>query len=192
MKWPQVIAVLLGVLAVALAVRLRENQQRAAAATAPVTLAVPPDPRRALPPSFERPELVSRQIGLLRAYVALAPEIPPATTAAGAEAPRRVEAAPLLVVLENETYLPLKGTALGWTGPHLCLVRITRETTDAAESEIFLGEIPLPGRTDWLSAERRSFTLDWPLAGLEPGEYRIAVQLMLPDLPVIELRRRVR
>jgi hypothetical protein len=54
----------------------------------------------------------------------------------------------------------------------------------------------MPTRADWLSAERRSFVVDWPLqedaSGLAPGQYKVSIQLALPDEPTVELYTRLR
>ena len=187
MKWPQILTVLLGVIAVALAVR--SHNVRTDSAAAPALAAAAFDIGRPLPPSFDRPGVVSRQIGLLRVSVAVAPEIPLETP--GDRTTFRTEAAPILVALENETYQPLTGAALGWQGAQLCTVRITRQTDDAREIEVFQSEVPLPTRADWLSAERRSFPVDWPVRDVAPGAYRISVHLALPEQPTLELVTRV-
>ena len=188
MKWPQILTVLLGVVAVALAVRSRNARTESTAAPAPVAASAV-DIGRPLPPSFDRPGVVSRQIGLLRVSVAAAPEIPLETPAD--RTTRRTEAAPILVALENETYQPLTGAALGWQGTQLCTVRVARQTDDAREIEVFQNEVPLPVRTDWLSAERRNFSVDWPVRDVTPGTYKISVQLALPEQPTLELLTRV-
>jgi hypothetical protein len=180
MKWPQILVVLLGVIAVAFAVRSRKAET--AAASAPAAAAF--DVGRPLPLATERPGVVGRQIGLLRVTVAAAPEITLGVAPSGGE----IESVPILVVLENDTYQPLASASLGWVGKYLCSVRITRRADD---TEVFQSDVPLPTRLDWLSAERRQFVVDWPVQDVPPGSYRISVQLGLPDQPVVEVATRV-
>jgi hypothetical protein len=108
----------------------------------------------------------------------------------------RVASIPILIVFENETYRPLTATAVGWIGNSLCTVRIARMPDGGGEVEIFQTEVPMPTRLDWLSAERRSISVNWPLheAGSEAvvaGRYKIAVRLGLPDQPEIEIYTRL-
>ncbi len=180
MKWPQMILVLVGIVAVALAVRSRRAAD-STAATAAAPVLVRPDIGRPLPPSFDRPGVVSRQIGLMRVYLAVVPEV------TGAD-PANV---PILLVLENDTYQPLAGTALGWLGGQLAAVTVFRVGAGGRDEEVFQTDLPLPTRADWLSAERRNFTVDWPLRTGAPGHYRITVQLALPDQPTLEIALRV-
>ena len=64
-----------------------------------------------------------------------------------------------------------------------------------AEVEVFQTEVPLPSRADWLSAERRSFSVEWPMrdeAGdVAAGQYRISVRLALPEEPAVEIYTRL-
>ena len=188
MKWPQIITVLLGVLAVAFAVRLRQTQT-AAAPPAPALATIPHDIGRPLAPSFDRPGVAGRQTGLLRIYVAVTPEAA-LETAEGATV-RRLASVPILVTIENDTYQPLAGAAIGWVGAQMCSVRVTRAADDTREVEVLQTDLPLPARADWLSAERRNFTVDWPVRDTTPGTYRISVQLALPDQPLVEVSTRL-
>lgn len=187
MKWPQLVAVLLSVLAVAFAVRSR--QQRTAAAASTTSAPAPTsDLGRAFPPSFERPGLVSRQIGLLRVYVTVLAEIPLAPPADGSA--RRVDTVPILLTFENDTYQPLAASSMGWLDGQMGIVRVTR-TGDEREVDVFQHEVPSPARADWLSAERRSVTVDWPVRDATPGTYRITLQLALPEQPPLEITTRL-
>lgn len=188
MKWPQIITVLLGVLAVAFAVRLRQTQT-ASAPPAPTLAAIPHDVGRPLAPSFDRPGVAGRQTGLLRITVAVTPEAALETSESGGA--RRLTSVPILVTIENDTYQPLAGSAIGWHGAQMCSVRVTRNSEDARDVEVFQTDLPLPTRPDWLSAERRSFTVDWPVRDATPGSYRISVQLALPDQPLVEISTRL-
>ncbi len=188
MKWPQIITVLLGVLAVAFAVRLRQTQT-AAAPPAPTLATIPHDIGRPLASSFDRPGVAGRQTGLLRIDVAVTPEAALGTTEGGAA--RRLATVPVLVTIENDTYQPLAGSTIGWLGAQMCSVRVTRTSDDARDVEVFQADLPLPARADWLSAERRSFTVDWPVRDAPPGTYRISVQLALPDQPLVEIATRL-
>ncbi len=184
MKWPQMILVLVGLIAVALAVRSRRAADSAAVtAAAPVPAQL--DIGRSLPPSFDQPGVVSRQIGLMRIYLAVVPEI---TRETGSETGAIV---PILLVLENDTYQPLAGAGLGWLGGQLAAVTVLRVGAGGRDEEVFQTDLPLPARADWLSAERRNFTVDWPLRTGAPGLYRITVQLALPDQPTLEIALRV-
>lgn len=187
MKWPQILTVLLSVLAVALAVRSRKQQT--AAAKSPSSSPPPAlDIGRPLPPSFDRPGIVSRQIGLLRVTVSVLPEV--ALETETGDATRRAEAVPILLTFENDTYQPLPASTIGWIGSQLCTVRVTRSTDDR-DLDVFQHEVPSLARADWLSAERRSVTIDWPLRDASPGSYRISVQLALPDQPALEIATRL-
>ncbi len=188
MKWPQIIVVLAGVVAVALAVRSRRAADSASTFASTALATAKPDIGRPLPPSFDQPGVVSRQIGLMRVYLAVAPEIT-------AEAPLKTgmpaATEPILLVLENDTYQPLAGAAIGWLGAQVGSVTVTHLADGGQATDEFQAEIPLPARADWLSAERRSFTVDWPLRAVAPGRYRITVQLALPDQPALEIATRV-
>lgn len=188
MKWPQIITVLLGVLAVAFAVRLR-HAQTASVPPAPAPALPPHEVGRPLAPSFDQPGVAGRQTGLLRIYVSVTPEAALESSESGAA--RRLASVPILITLENDTYQPLAGAALGWLGAQLCSVRVMRASTDARDVEVFQMDLPLPARADWLSAERRSFTVDWPVREATPGTYRIAVQLALPDQALVEINLRL-
>ncbi len=188
MKWPQIITVLLGVLAVAFAVRSR-RAQTTAAPPAPAVALPPHEVGQPLAPSFDRPGVAGRQTGLLRIYVAVTPES--ALEATEGTAARRLTSMPILITLENDTYQPLAGTAIGWLGAQMCSVRVTRAADNARDLEVFQTDLPLPARADWLSAERRSFTVDWPVRDAPPGSYRISVQLALPDQPQVEISTRL-
>jgi hypothetical protein len=195
MKWPQIVFVLLGVLAVALAVRNRREPAAPTAAPSPVVVPAPSAPEeRPLPPSFDRPGMVSRLVGLLRTYLAVPEEIVlPASAASPDERTTRV---PILVVFENETYRPLRAADAGWIGNLLGTLRVARVPDRGAEVEVFQAELPLPARADWLSAERRSVTVDWPLpqdpAALAPGLYKVALRLALPEEPILEIYTQLR
>ena len=188
MKWPQMIFVLVGVIVVALAVRARRATDSAAAAVAATPVPALPDIGRPLPPSFDRPGVVSRQIGLLRVYLAVVPEI---VREKAPQMPLITDTVPILLVLENDTYQPLAGTALGWLGGQLAAVTVYRVGAGGRDEEVFQTDLPLPARADWLSAERRNFTVDWPLPAGTSGHYRITVQLALPDQPTLEIALRV-
>jgi len=188
MKWPQIITVLLGVLAVAFAVRTRQAQT-ASAPPAPTSAPTPHEVGRPLAPAFDQPGVAGRQTGLLRIYIAVTPEAALGTAEVGAA--RRLASLPILITLENDTYQPLAGHAIGWLGAQLCSVRVTRASENARDVEVFQTDLPLPARADWLSAERRSFTVDWPVRDATPGSYRISVQLALPDQPLVEVGTRL-
>jgi hypothetical protein len=192
MKWPQIIVVLVGIISVAIAVRFRP--EKPTAAPKPVR-EIPPAVVTGgiLPPSVEQPGVASRLVGLLRTYVAVADEIrlEPSVDAPAA----RVVSIPILIVFENETYRPLTAEAIGWLGKSLCTVRVARLPEAGGEIEVFQTEVPLPARADWLSAERRSIAVDWPLresAGESAtGDYKVSVRLTLPDEPAIEIYTRL-
>ena len=188
MKWPQVIAILLGLVAVIVAVR-RHPEKAAPVPPAPKA-AVPASPTsRILSPSTEHPGVVSRLVGLLRTYVAIPEEIR-LDPAEG-----RIAHVPVHIVIENESYRPLPAADAGWLGNALCTVRIARVPERGNEVEVFQTEVPLPSRPDWLSAERRSFSVDWPMnSGTEAvtaGLYRISIRLALPDEPAVEIYTRL-
>ena len=132
-------------------------------------------------------------MGLLRTYVAVPEEIrlDPATDPSGL----RVAHVPILIVFENESYRPLPAADLGWIGRSLCTVRVMRVPERGSEVEVFQNEVSLPARADWLSAERRSITVDWPLRGgaeeAGAGLYRVSVRLALPDEPAVEIYTRL-
>ena len=184
MKWPQLLIVFIGVVAVAIAVRSRTAKMDTTPASPPPSPAL--DVGRALPPSFDRPGVVSRRIGVMRVSLAVPPEIALASADEASDV-----AVSLLLVLENDTYQPLPATRVGWLGAQLGTVRVTRIAEGEREADVFQTELPLPTRADWLSAERRTFTVDWPLHGATPGTYKIAVQLALSDQPVVEILTRV-
>jgi hypothetical protein len=191
-KWPQIITVLLGIVAVAIAVRLRP--EKSAAAPKPIAKAPPAVATgRILPPSYDQPGVASRLFGLLRTYVAVAEEVrlEPSADAPGV----RVTSLPILIVFENETYRPLPAADVGWVGKSLCTVRVVRVPENGGELEVFQTEVPLPARADWLSAERRSVSVDWPLhddAGeVATGLYKVSVRLALPDEPAVEIYTRL-
>ena len=193
MKWPQIIVVILGIVAVAIAVRLRPDKP--VVVTPKVTAKALPAPftGRILSPWTEHPGVASRLVGLLRTYVAVAEEVrlEPSGDAPGL----RVMSVPILIVFENETYRPLPAADVGWVGKSLCTVRIARMPENGGELEVFQTEVPMPTRVDWLSAERRSVTVDWPLregAGeVAPGSYKVSVRLALPDEPAVEIYTRL-
>jgi hypothetical protein len=192
MKRSQIISVLLGMAAVALAVRYRGEKpptaHSPALAPAPVV-----ETGRPLPPSFVRPGMVSRLVGVMRTYVAMAEEI--SFDPSPYESGDRAVSIPILIVLENETYRPLMAADMGWIGKSLCSVRVVRVSDNGGEVEVFQTEVPLPPRADWLSAERRSVTVDWPLrdsaSEVVAGRYRVSVQLSLPFDPVVEIYTRL-
>ncbi len=188
MKWPQVVAVLLGLVAVIIAVQ-RHPEKPAPVPPAPTKAPAPPPTARILSPSTEQPGVVSRLVGLIRAYVAV-PEEVRLEPAEG-----RIAHVPILIVIENESYRPLPAADAGWLGGALCTVRVLRVPERGAETEVFQTEVPLPSRTDWLSAERRNFTVDWPTRpgteNVSAGQYRISVRLALPDEPAVEIYTRL-
>jgi hypothetical protein len=190
MKWPQIVFVLLGVASVAIAVRLRPEKPVAPSkphAKAPPAIVT----GRILSPSTEEPGVTSRLIGLLRTYVAVAEEV---RLDFSADAPgARVASLPILIVFENETYRPLPAADVGWVGKSLCTVRVARMPDAGGEIEVFQTEVPLPTRADFLSAERRSVSVDWPLRDGEvaSGRYKVSVRLALPDEPAVEIYTRL-
>lgn len=188
MKWPQIVVVVLGLTAVAIAVRRHPEKIPPAPSAAPTPKPVAPT-SRILSPSTEQPGVVSRLVGLIRTYVAIPEEIH-LESAEG-----RVTHVPIHIVIENESYRPLPATDAGWLGNALCTVRVTRMPERGSEVEVFQTEVPLPSRADWLSAERRSFAVDWPVNhGAEPvsaGLYRVSIRLALPDEPAVEIYTRV-
>lgn len=192
MKWPQIIVVIIGLVSVAIAVRLRPEKP-----VAPLPPSTTPPPSIAtgliLPPAIERPGVTSRLFGLLRTYVALAEEIHLEPSAE--EAVARTARIPILIVLENETYRPLTAAAAGWTGQSLGSVRVARMQEDGSELEVFQTEVPMPPRADWLSAERRNVVVDWPLresaSPITPGQYKVTVRLDLPDEPAVDIYTRL-
>ncbi len=188
MKWPQIVTVLLGVLAVAFAVHSRQAKTLPVA-PAPSVASTPHDIGRPLAPAFDRPGVAARQTGLLRIYVSVTPEVVFDSTQDAM--PRQLASVPILITLENDTYQPLAGRTIGWLGTQLCSVRVTRTSDAARDIEVFQTDLPLPARADWLSAERRSFTVDWPVRDAAPGAYRISVQLALPDQPLVEIGTRL-
>ena len=188
MKWPQILIVLVSLFAVALAVRSRRAADSAAASAATVPAITAPDIGRPLPPSFDRPGVVSRQIGLMRVYLSVVPEVTVETVFEGAATGTTV---PILLVLENDTYQPLAGSAIGWLGGQLGTLSVFRVGVGGRDEEVFQAEVSLPARADWLSAERRNFTVDWPLRAGAPGHYRVTVQLAFPDQPMLEIATRV-
>jgi hypothetical protein len=190
-KWPQIVAVLLGVVAVAIAVR--RHPEKPAPAPQVVTPPAPATPtNRILSPSTEQPGVVSRLIGLTRTYVALPEEVRLEPVDATAQ---RVVSVPIHIVIENESYRPLPAADAGWLGNSLCTVRVMRVPERGSEVEVFQREVPLPSRADWLSAERRSFSVDWPMQNgtenVSAGLYRVTIRLALPDEPAVEIYTRV-
>lgn len=192
MKWPQIIVVVIGIIGVAIAVRLRPEKPVAP----PPASAIPPPAivtGLILPPAIERPGVASRLFGLLRTYVALAEEIHLEPSAD--EPAARITRIPILIALENETYRPLTAAAAGWIGQSLCTVRVVRLRDDGGEVEVFHTDVPMPPRSDWLSAERRNVMVDWPLldgtSPVTPGQYKITVRLGLPEEPAVEIYTRL-
>ena len=188
MKWPQVVAVLLGLAAVIIAVR--RHPEKSVPVPPVVTKPAPAAPTsRILSPSTEQPGVVSRLVGLIRTYVAI-PEEVRLEPAEG-----RVAHVPIHIVIENESYRPLPATDAGWLGNALCTVRVLRVPERGGEVEVFQTELPLPSRADWLSAERRSFTVDWPMqpdtGNVSAGLYRVTIRLALPDEPAVEIYTRL-
>jgi hypothetical protein len=191
MKWPQIVMVVCGVIAVAVAVRMRPDKP-----VAPPSIAEAPPAAAAtgqiLPPALERPGVASRLIGVMRTYVAVAEEVRLEPSADGPAI--RVASLPILIVLENETYRPLTVAAVGWIGNSLCTVRVSRMPDAGGEVEVYQAEVPLPARADWLSAERRSFSVDWPLTdrgSFPSGNYKVSVRLALPEEPAVEIYTRL-
>lgn len=191
MKRPQIVAVVLGIVAVIIAVRRHpEKPAPVPRVVAPPTPAAPTS--RILSPSTAQPGVASRLVGLMRTYVAIPEEVRIDPADATAE---RVVSIPIHIVIENESYRPLPAADAGWIGNSLCIVQIMRVPERGREVEVFQSEVALPSRVDWLSAERRSFSVDWPMQNgsevASAGLYRISIRLALPDEPAVEIYTRL-
>lgn len=160
------------------------------------------------------PGLSARRVGPLRIYVAAAAEVT-RMTAANDEVRSPVfgqgafpvgwkivkpathtwnvwaRALPILITFENDTYGSLPFERLHWSGQALCTVLVSRVLADGATEDVFARTVPLPERRDWLTAERRSAEVDWPLGNVAEGDYKISVEVPLADHPVVEVVTRV-
>lgn len=164
---------------------------------------------------IREPGVAGRRLGPLRAYLAVPHEVRLENTASDAvtspvfgpgsafpvawdvvkpatrEWTVRAARVPILVVLENDTYLPVGISQLGWKGPNLCTVRVERMEAEPCE-EVYRMDVPLPSSAFLLSpAQRRNVTVHWPLEAVAAGEYRVSVQLPFGGQPVVETRTRL-
>jgi len=209
MKISQIIWVFACLAVVAVSWRLRAA--RLAAPDRAASAAALEDRGPVLPPVLQQPGLVSRCFGPLRVYLAVAPEVTLETKAndevrspvfgnpnsafptssvvvkpATREWSVRAESLPILIVLENDTYQPLRLEQLNWSGKDLYTVRVVRRQ-DSGDEEVYTQDVPLPERGDWWSAERRCVEVNWPLRDAPPGDYRVFVKLSFGEHPTVEI-----
>jgi len=140
-----------------------------------------------LPDVIEKEGVVGRRFGSLRVYLAVPPEV----TIRADTVTVRAESVPILVVLENDTYSPLRLGKLDWGGINLCRIHVTELRQDNRGETIFAQDVPLPPHADWSSAERRSVEINWPLQGIAPGDYKITAEFPFGDHPILKIRTRL-
>jgi hypothetical protein len=137
-----------------------------------------------LPASYEKPGLASRRFGVLRVYVSAEPEISIKSTTQGGT----LDAVPLLVVLENDSYRELDARRdLGFEGAELFNVEIR----DPSGTAVFRDSRPAEDVV-WGPAERKSFNLRWNPAAPAPGQYVISLKLAFGDAGEVQLRTRLK
>ena len=213
MKAPRMIWIFACLAVMAASWRLHAARTSAPDRSTPVPASYDRGP--ALPPVLRQPGLVSQCFGPLRVYLAVTPEVtlegkandevrspyfgnpnsafPTSYTVvkpATREWTVRAESLPILVVLENDTYRPLRLEQLNWSGENLCTVRVVRRQ-DSGDEEVYTQDVPLPARGDWWSAERRSVEVNWPLRDATPGDYQVSVKLPCKEQPVVEIATRL-
>jgi hypothetical protein len=112
------------------------------------------------------PGIAGRRCGALRVFVAVPPQIP-----AG-----RAAVVPIRIALDNDTYGWLAADALMLEAGQLFSVAVKGPENDAA---IWQGDGPKERPSGWRAAERKEFTIDWPIAstGHAPGRYAIELTL---------------
>jgi hypothetical protein len=133
-----------------------------------------------LPATYEKPGLASRRFGAMRVYVSAAPEIP----VRGATQGGTLDAVPLLVVLENDSYREVDARRdLGLDGAELFSIEVRNPSsavvfrvTQSAEDVV------------WAPAERKTFNLRWPAYSPVPGQYVIALKPYFGDADEVRLR----
>jgi hypothetical protein len=186
-----VIVCCVGLLAIAGAIVIYRSRDRSEESTQPPALAANdlsvPGPAR-LPDYLEAPGVVSKRFGSLRLYVAVQSEIPILKTAAG-QAPEGevLDRVPIRIVLENETYHPLNMTRDVKAGEDLFTVAV-RRVDSGAEREVFATRQSSLEASDWTPAERKTFTIDWPLQEAIAGNYLILVTPGFDDRSTIQIR----
>ena len=168
-----------GIAAAAGYIYYRSHRQTVSAPVTETTQIMQPTVHRGptpLPEFFESPGLVSRRAEPLRLYVAVAREISLSQLNPGSpqESGQRLTRVPIVVVLENDTYQKVDfDSALAPTGQNLFTLAINREGPNS--EEVFNYRELRAELSGWEPAERKSFTVSWPIVAASPGNYLVTV-----------------
>lgn len=133
-----------------------------------------------LPATYEKPGLVSRRFGAMRVYVSAAPEI----SIKGATQDGTLDAVPLLVIFENDSYRELDARRdLGLDGAELFSI----EVRDPSGAVVFRDTQPAEEAV-WGPAERKTFIRRWPPHAPVRGQYVISLKPYFSDADEVQLR----
>jgi len=140
-----------------------------------------------LPDYFERPSVVSKRLGSIRLYVAVTSEIPVEKTDAQSGSVTLLDRVPIRVVLENETYRALTLNEAVNASENLFDVSVSKLESSASR-EVFIAHQSSSEVIGWEPAERKTFTIDWPLAEPMRGSYVVAVTPGFGDRSTVQIR----
>jgi hypothetical protein len=157
-----------------------ERHDTSPTATVAKVLAPPP-----LPDFLEKPGLVSKRIGPMRVYVALAAEI--AATSKQGEA---LDSVPILITFDNDTYQKQHWpNRTADTQQILFTVSISRQRGQTSET-VFTRNMAQSDLNTWEPAQRKTFKLVWPLQSARVGDvYVVSVKII--DGTSLELKSRI-
>ena len=131
---------------------------------------------------FEAPGIVSKRLGSLRLYVSVQSEIPIRKTSPDQSQDQMLERVPIRVVLENETYKPLTMRDVT-SNAEVFTVKVMKDGSEIFSAHQLSSEI-----TEWKPAERKNFTIEWPLQEAVAGNYLITVTTGFGDRDTVQIR----